>query len=285
MRRVFLALVVVMASAGCPSLGTLFSDRGDLEIVYDLPYIDDDSGTHRLDLYSPVGAADDVPVVVFIHGGYWAEQDKQYFESTTGLYGNVGVALTRHGVRVANCNYRLHPEVKIPGMLDDVAAATAFIRAKFPSAPVVLMGHSAGAHLASAAAVLEGGPKVEVDALVLVSGVYDIEQAVRFDSPDNRAKYLFPLFGDTPEEQAKASTLSALLTTSIPVLVAAGSVDLGGVRADFRSIRDARSDVVGGGFAVEVQGAEHADTALQFAGEQDRVTPAIVEMFKAIGLL
>ena len=137
--------------------------------------------------------------------------DKQYYETVTGLYGNVGVAFARHGVRVANCNYRLHPEVKILGMLDDVAAATDFIRERFPSAPIILMGHSAGAHLASAAVLLDSGPHVDVDALVLVSGVYDIKRAVDFDSEDNREKYLFPLFGRSGEEQGTASTLTAVV--------------------------------------------------------------------------
>ena len=276
-----LLLVLVVTLTGCPSLGTLFTDRDDLVIDYDLAYLDDDTNAHRLDLYGPKDAAEDAPVVVFIHGGYWAEQDKQYFESTTGLYGNVGVAFARHGVRVANCNYRLHPEADLGGMLDDVAAATAFIRDRFPTAPIVLMGHSAGAHLASAAVLLDDGPRVAVDGLVLVSGVYDIVRAVEFDSVDNREKYLFPLFGRTAEEQATASTLPALLTTTTPTFVAVGTEDLRGVEADFRALRDARAD--DGVFEfVEVEGADHADTALQFAGDDDRVTGPIVAMIEGL---
>ena len=44
------------------------------------------------------------------------------------------------------------------------------------------MGHSAGAHLASAAVLLDDGPQTAVDGLVLVSGVYDIVQAIAVDS-------------------------------------------------------------------------------------------------------
>jgi len=282
MTRAVLLLLVVTLS-GCPSLGTLFTDRDDLVIDYDLAYIDDDTNAHRLDLYSPRDAAKDAPVVVFIHGGYWAEQDKQYFETATGLYGNVGVAFARHGVRVANCNYRLHPEAQLHGMLDDVAAATAFVRGLFPAAPIVLMGHSAGAHLASAAVLLDDGPHVDVDGLALVSGVYDIARAVEFDSVENREKYLFPLFGRTAEEQATASTLPALLTTTTPTLVATGTRDLRGVEADFRALRDARGD--DGVFEfVEVDGADHADTALQFGGEDDRVTDEVVALFEGLGV-
>ena len=286
MRLLLLPLIALapLALSGCPSLGTLLADRDDVEIVYDLAYLDDDNHAHRLDLYSPNDAGPDTPVIVFLHGGYWAEQDKQYYEGVTGLYGNVGVAFARDGVRVANTNYRLSGEASLQEMLDDVDRATTFIRSRFPSAPIVLMGHSAGAHLASAAVLLDDGPQTPVDGLVLVSGVYDIVQAIDVDSEENREKYLYPLFGTDRAQQAQASTLPALLTTSIATVVAAGTSDLRGVEADFDTLIKARNEDSVFEF-VQVAGADHAATALQFGGGEDRITAAVLKHFRATGIL
>jgi acetyl esterase/lipase len=207
LRRLLLLSLLASLATACPSLGTLFRDRGGVEFDGDVAYLDDGDPAHTLDLYAPAdaeaGAEDGPVVVVFVHGGYWNGQDKRFWEWFSGLYGNVGVALAREGFIVANIDYRLFPEVELPGMLDDVDAAVAFMGDRFPGSPVVLMGHSAGAHLASAAALLpeaSGGPGADVDGLVLVSGVYDIANAVAVDSADNRERILEPLFGDSADE-------------------------------------------------------------------------------------
>ena len=45
---------------------------------------------HQLDLYLPVGKTTHkggFPMVVFVHGGYWVEGDRDYYALFTGLYG------------------------------------------------------------------------------------------------------------------------------------------------------------------------------------------------------
>ena len=44
-------------------------DTSDLDILSDVPYIDDGSPCHLLDIYRPKGASPDIPVIVNIHGG------------------------------------------------------------------------------------------------------------------------------------------------------------------------------------------------------------------------
>ena len=274
------ALLVASASAtvGCPALGSVYRDRDDVTVALDLPYIDDGAATHKLDLYEPVGADDDAPVVVFIHGGYWVGQDKQYWEFASGLYGNVGVALAREGIRVANINYRLFPEVKLRGMLDDVDAAADFVRERFPEAPVFLMGHSAGAHLSSAAALLPNGPKTRVDGLLLISGIYDVENAVDLDSRENREDILEPLFGESDGEQRAASTDDHFVDADFPVLFVAGSADFQAVALDFRTLERELGDVVDPERFqfVRIEGSDHAGTALQIGTDDDEVTPAVL---------
>jgi len=89
------------------------------------------------------------PLIVFVHGGAWVGGDKS--DST-------GAAKIRHyteaGYHLASINYRLLPEVDIEDQARDVAAAIGALVANagpmdIDPQRVVLMGHSAGAHLAA----------------------------------------------------------------------------------------------------------------------------------------
>lgn len=95
----------------------------------------------RMDLYLP-RQAQGAPLVVFFYGGSWQEGDK-------AMYRFVGAALAARGCMVAIPDYRLYPQVRFPEFLEDCAAATAFARRLAPAAPLVLMGHSAGAYNAA----------------------------------------------------------------------------------------------------------------------------------------
>jgi acetyl esterase/lipase len=273
--RALVLVVATVALSGCPACGTLYRDRDSVVVENNISYINDGNNQHRLDLYEPTDAVDDTPTVVFVHGGYWNSQDKNYYEFASGLYGNVGVALAREGMRVANINYRLFPEHDLNDMLSDVDAAVSFVRGRFPSAPLWLMGHSAGAHLAASAALLTEGPQTEVDGLVLLSGIFDIEGAVALD-PDQGSEVFVPLFGDTPEERATGTVIDELAVTSLPTLFVIGSADYRTIIQDFDVLQEQLSDDDRVSFAV-VDGAEHADIVLQIGGEEDEVTPSVVK--------
>lgn len=105
----------------------------------------------HLDVYVPDGvstaSASDRPVVVFWYGGSWRNGSK-------ADYRFVGAALAERGFITVLPDYRLYPEVKFPGFLDDAAHAVAWVQShvqEFGGNPrrIVLMGHSAGAHTAA----------------------------------------------------------------------------------------------------------------------------------------
>lgn len=87
------------------------------------------------------------PLVVFVHGGGWKRGDK---DSATGRY---KVAhYTGEGYAFASVNYRLVPEATVEQQAQDVADALAALLKQADSlgiarGKVVLIGHSAGAHL------------------------------------------------------------------------------------------------------------------------------------------
>lgn len=100
----------------------------------------------KLDIYSPKdGKA--LPVVLFIHGGGWRVGDKGQTAHV-----NKGKAFTDDGFVLVSANYRLSPQVKHPGHVEDVASAFAWVHSHIKEyggdpSRIFLMGHSAGAHL------------------------------------------------------------------------------------------------------------------------------------------
>jgi acetyl esterase/lipase len=145
-RSSLIALALLTLSA-CSSLllggmNTL-SRSGELEVATGMTF----DLEHRLalDIYSPPGATG-APVVVFFYGGYWRYGER-------AQYRWVGEALARQGVVVFVPDYRKYPDTGLDGFMADAAKAVAFAHAHAAAhggdpKRIVLMGHSAGAHLA-----------------------------------------------------------------------------------------------------------------------------------------
>ena len=92
------------------------------------------------------------PLIVYVHGGSWQEGDKA--TRATRVKAEHFVA---NGFAFASMNYRLAQpdnDVRWPSFGDDVAAAVGWLQSSAPALgldtdSVILMGHSAGAHLVS----------------------------------------------------------------------------------------------------------------------------------------
>ena len=87
------------------------------------------------------------PLVLFVHGGGWKRGDKAMMKSSAGL--SHWQAL---GYAVASINYRLVPSATVEQQAQDVADAVSALKREagelgFDKSRIVLVGHSAGAHL------------------------------------------------------------------------------------------------------------------------------------------
>lgn len=93
------------------------------------------------------GSQAKAPLVLFVHGGGWKRGDKSMMKGSAKLthWQSLGYA-------VASVNYRLVPSATVEQQAQDIADALARLKRDagqlgFDSTRIVLVGHSAGAHL------------------------------------------------------------------------------------------------------------------------------------------
>jgi acetyl esterase/lipase len=102
----------------------------------------------KLDFY-PAKVSAPAPLVIFVHGGGWKRGDKRNATGADKVKHYAGL-----GYHFASVNYRLVPGATVEHQGADVAAAIAHLlenseKLGIDKSRVVLMGHSAGAHLSA----------------------------------------------------------------------------------------------------------------------------------------
>jgi acetyl esterase/lipase len=173
-------IAALVALAGCSSFSYFVANApasfGSFHRSRDLAYGPD--ARQRVDVFSPKSAGSH-PIVVFFYGGSWTMGGKSH-------YAFVGAALASRGYVTVIPDYRLYPQVRFPTFLDDSARAVAWAQQharEFGGDPerIVLMGHSAGAHMAAMLALnpqyltAAGVSPHSVVALVGLSGPYALD--------------------------------------------------------------------------------------------------------------
>ena len=121
----------------------------------DVVYATVDGRDLGLDLYMPAGV-ERPPLVVWVHGGRWAN----------GTKAQVPTAFVEHGIATASLDFRQSTEARFPAMVHDIKAAIRFLRAKaatygYRADRIAIAGTSSGAHLAALVGVTNGHPAIE----------------------------------------------------------------------------------------------------------------------------
>jgi arylformamidase len=117
-----------------------------------------------------VVAGPGAPLLVFVHGGYW-----QALDAESSMY--LAPQALAHGWSYAAVEYTLAPDADLPTMVRQCRASLAALGRQGEHGPVVLAGHSAGAHLAAMSALVAAS-SLPVDRVVLLSGVFDLRPLV-----------------------------------------------------------------------------------------------------------
>jgi len=202
MRAALLLLLSLILAMPVVAQPTPFP-AGTVEIAYGA------DPRQRLD-FTPA-ARPNAPLVVFIHGGAWSMGDM-------AMAGHMAVHFHDKGDAFASLDYRLVPEANPQQQAEDVAAALARLLADAPRlgidrARVMIIGHSAGAHLAALVGTdpsylaAHHLPISAIGGVVLLDGAgYDVPAQLRFAGPLLRSLYR-RAFGDDPAFQARVSPM------------------------------------------------------------------------------
>ena len=165
-----------------------------------------------------------VPLVVNVHGGYW--------QAIYNLIhaGHLCADLARQGLASWNVEYRRlgDPGGEWPAPLDDVVAALDYVRTLATDYPldleqVVLMGHSAGGHLALLAA---RKTTVPLRGVVSVAGVVDPHEIDRIGDDTGSIRRLLGAGPDEEPDRWRQASPRALLPLGFPYVLACGTEDV-----------------------------------------------------------
>lgn len=217
-RRALLALFALLPGCSPASLLNTTVPGAGFRKRADIAYGDDPR--QKLDLYIPETPEPARRVLTFFYGGAWTSGRKEDY-----LF--VGQALAAAGFLVAIPDYRLSPNPRFPGFIEDGARAMRWVQDNIAAhggdaTRLFLAGHSAGAHIALMLAAgtpylaAAGFERARLRGVVGIAGPYDFlpirsadvrdvfagsdlaaTQPINFVSPDLPPTLL--LHGDTDE--------------------------------------------------------------------------------------
>lgn len=196
----------------------------------DIPYIPANSANfddkrHLLDVYRPKEITKALPVIIFIHGGSWSHQSKNWYKF-------FGKELAKHGYLAVLPNYRLSPEADYDQMMRDVTKAIVWAQENSGyyggnRDNIYVAGYSAGGHLAAMAALNKEffhniNKSSNLKGAILIDP-YGLELADLLDSyPEKKAKKIGKPFGESQVKRDRATPTNFLGQNTLPFLIIEG---------------------------------------------------------------
>jgi arylformamidase len=211
--------------------------RAQLRCQLDIPFIAGDAVA--LDVFPAARAG--APVLVFIHGGYWRSLDK-------ADHSFVATPFVDAGAMVVVPNYSLCPAVTVDTIALQSAQALAWVhrnaaRYGADAARLVVVGHSAGGHLAAMLLACDGRrlapdlPPRLVRRAVSISGLYDLAPIAATPSLQVDLRL-------TPEVIARASPVRFAAPAGARLASVVGALESEEFLRQNRSIRECWGGVV-----------------------------------------
>lgn len=224
--RALIAVVCLsLATASCTNIQLTAANLVERDIAPRFEVAYGPGPRQRYDVYRALDSlgkplAGTHPVVVFVHGGSWESGSKR-------LYEWMGQSLAKQGIVAILPNYGVMPDRRFPGFVEDAAAALAHARARVTewggdTTHFVLMGHSAGAHIAALIAfnpqylaAHDLSPAI-LSGFVGLSGPYDFI----YDTP-----LLRRTFSGTAEQERAAQPIAFVTAAAPRTLLVMGRED------------------------------------------------------------
>lgn len=244
-----LALFAFAAQAAPPA---------DIRRLDDLPYGPD--ARQRMDVFLPA-APQRAPLLLMVHGGAWMVGDKSMSRVVDA---KVAHWVGERGYIVVSINYRMVPNVDVQAQARDVARALAAVQARAAewggdASRVVLMGHSAGAHLVAllsadpTRAAAEGAGPWR-GAVVLDSAAIDTVTLMS----RRHLRFYDRVFGADPAYWRSVSPTTALTPRAVPTLVVCSTLRRDDSCGQAKVFVD-RARTLGAASELLPQALDHAD--------------------------
>ncbi|WP_414624753.1 alpha/beta hydrolase [Calothrix sp. CCY 0018] len=235
----------------------------------------------KMEVYQPEKVGK-YPAIVFIYGGAW-QNGNPSVKPEFNRY------MAARGYTVFAIDYRHAPEYKFPAQFDDVNTALKFIRDRADEYEadvdkMVLLGRSAGAHLAMLAAYQPDAPKIR--AVVNYYGPVNLTQGYNeppYPDPINARAVLKAFLGGSPQQlptlYETASPINYVVPNLPPTLLIYGSrdhvVEARFGRQMYNKLRDKNTAVY-----LEIPWAEHSFDSI-FNGVSNQLALYYTERFIA----
>lgn len=163
------------------------TESPNISVLKDVAYVDDGDKYHLLDVYSPEGNSEKLPVIIDIHGGglMYAEKEVNKIYSSR---------LAEKGYIVLCVNYRLCPEVLYSSQVQDIMSAYSWVaengeKYNCDLNNVYVVGDSAGGQLAYYTAIVNTSDELKqlyktddtglnINAVGLISGMFDMKNGI-----------------------------------------------------------------------------------------------------------
>ncbi|UJF27222.1 alpha/beta hydrolase [Planococcus sp. 107-1] len=214
-----------------------FEIQENVEVVKNLRYSDTKDAI--LDIYYPKNQSENMPVVLWIHGGGYIGGSKDSRQ-------DYAMTLADGGYVVANINYALAPEQKYPGPIFQANEAIEFLMANAAQyggdmERLFIGGDSAGAQISSQVAavisnaelaaamnILPAANAEQLKGAVLFCGLYDMDtvRATQFPNLENfLAAYTGTEVFESFERIDELSTVNHITEAYPPVFMTVGDAD------------------------------------------------------------
>lgn len=194
-----------------------------------------------LDLYRPTTVTEKpVPLLIWVHGGAWKRGSKDAIPTKNPLLLN---SFLEQGYALAAVNYRLSGDASFPAPVQDINDAVNYLydnadKYQIKADKVVMMGRSAGGHLAGLIGAINAHenlefisqPKYQVEAVVSFFGPTDLlalgNKGSRKASPKSSvSRFLGGVPSEIPEIAKQASTTTYITKNSPPYILLHGDED------------------------------------------------------------
>lgn len=244
-------------------------------------------GAHErqaVDFYPATNADGRPPLILFIHGGGWS------FGNRTTTVQHKPKHFTQSGYAFASTGYRLLPEAPVETQAQDVGAAIRKLRANsaelgFDPDRIVLMGHSAGAHLA---ALVSTDPQYAGDAMGSVQGVilldgagYDVAATMAQRSRQARRIY-DQAFGSNPARQQALSPVTHVGGPDAPNWLILHVADRAQSTTQSRALAEKLEPTGAKATAVAVPDTDHGRLNRELGSEGDWATDRVDEFLGSL---